>query len=76
MRSCTVCVTLFSNNSIILTGFKFTELHTLTLAALSYALLLATLAEKKQLTVVAYCAYHAVSIVNSHFVNIDQMGID
>ena len=34
-----VCVTIFSNGSIILTGFKFTELHVLTLAARSYALL-------------------------------------
>ena len=31
--------TIFSNCSIILPGFKFTELHTLTLAAHSYALL-------------------------------------
>ena len=30
----------FSNSSIIPTGFKFTELHTLTLAACSYALLM------------------------------------
>ena len=30
----------FSNGSIILPGFKFTELHALTLAARSYALLL------------------------------------
>ena len=33
-------VTIFSNGSIILPSFKFTELHTLTLAARSYALLL------------------------------------
>ena len=31
--------TIFNNGSIILPGFKFTELHTLTLAARSYALL-------------------------------------
>ena len=31
--------TIFSNSSIILPGFKFTELHALTLAARSYALL-------------------------------------
>ena len=34
-----ICVTIFSNSSIILTGFKFTKLHTLTLAVRSYALL-------------------------------------
>ena len=39
--SCTVCVTIFSNGSIIPPGFKFTELHALTLAARSYALLAA-----------------------------------
>ena len=38
-RSCVVHVTVFSNGSIIPTGFKFTELHTLTLAARSYVLL-------------------------------------
>ena len=32
-------VTIFSNSSIIPTGFKFTELHALTLAAHSYVLL-------------------------------------
>ena len=31
--------TIFSNGSIIPPGFKFTELHALTLAAHSYALL-------------------------------------
>ena len=31
-RSCAVCITIFSNGSIIPTGFKFTELHALTLA--------------------------------------------
>ena len=36
-RSCTIRVTIFR---IILTGFKFTELHALTLAAHSYVLLL------------------------------------
>ena len=35
-----VRVTIFSNVSIIPTGFKFTELHALTLAACSYALLM------------------------------------
>ena len=40
MRSWAVHVTIFSNGSIILTGFKFTKLHTLTLATHSYALLL------------------------------------
>ena len=35
-----ICVTIFSNSLIILTGFKFAELHTLTLATRSYALLL------------------------------------
>ena len=38
-RSCTVHVTIFSNSLIIPPGFKFTELHALTLAAHSYALL-------------------------------------
>ena len=33
--------TIFTNGSIIPPGFKFTELHALTLAARSYALLLA-----------------------------------
>ena len=33
-----VMVTIFSNGSIIPTSFKFMELHTLTLAARSYAL--------------------------------------
>ena len=33
-------VTIFSNGSIIPTGFKFMELHALTLAARSYVLLL------------------------------------
>ena len=28
-RSCAVCVTIFSNGSIIWTGFKLTELYTL-----------------------------------------------
>ena len=37
--SCAVCVTIFSNGSIIPPGFKFTELHALTLADCSYALL-------------------------------------
>ena len=32
-------VTIFSNGSIIPTSFKFTELHALTLATHSYALL-------------------------------------
>ena len=35
--------TIFSNGSIIPPGFKFTELHALTLAARSYALLLGLL---------------------------------
>ena len=39
MCSCTVRVTIFSNGSMIHTSFKFTELHALTLAACSYALL-------------------------------------
>ena len=38
-RSWAVCITIFSNGSIILTGFKFTKLHALTLVAHSYALL-------------------------------------
>ena len=38
-RSCAVHVTIFTNGSIVPTGFKFTELHGLTLAARSYALL-------------------------------------
>ena len=33
--------TIYSNGSIILPGFKFTELHAFTLAARSYALLIA-----------------------------------
>ena len=36
-----ICITISSNNSIIPTGFKFTELHALTLATSFYALLLA-----------------------------------
>ena len=36
-RSCAVRVTIFSNESIIPPGFKFTKLHALTLAAHSYA---------------------------------------
>ena len=36
-----ICVTIFSNDSIIPTGFKFTELHALTVATSFYALLLA-----------------------------------
>ena len=39
MHSCVVRVTIFSNSSIIPTRFKFTELHALTLAGRSYALL-------------------------------------
>ena len=39
MCSCTVCVTIFNKGSIIPTVFKFAELHALTLAAHSYALL-------------------------------------
>ena len=38
-HSCAVRVTIFSNGSIILPGFKFTKLHALTLATRSYALL-------------------------------------
>ena len=45
-HSCAVCVTIFSNSSIIQTGFKFTELHALTLAARSYALLVKLNAQK------------------------------
>ena len=37
MRTCTVYVTIFSNGSIVPTGFKFTKLHGLTLATRSYA---------------------------------------
>ena len=40
MHSYAVHVTIFSNGSIIPTGIKFTELHALTQAACSYALLL------------------------------------
>ena len=40
IRSCAVHVIIFSNSSIIPTSFKFTELHALTLAIRSYALLL------------------------------------
>ena len=39
MRSCTVRVTIFSNGSIIPTGFKFRELHVLTQVTCSYVLL-------------------------------------
>ena len=39
-HSCAVNVTIFSNNSIIMTGFKSTYLHALTLAARSSALLI------------------------------------
>ena len=38
-HSYAVCVTIISNSSIIPPSFKFTEFHTLTLAAHSYALL-------------------------------------
>ena len=34
-----ICVTIFSNGSIIRTSFQFTELHALTLATRFYALL-------------------------------------
>ena len=34
MCSCAVRVTIFSNGSIIPTGFKFAELHVFTLAAI------------------------------------------
>ena len=58
MRSCTVRVTIFSNGSIIPPGFKFTELHVLTLAAQSrsYALLLHAQQKmvKKLLTCIIY----------------------
>ena len=43
--SCAVCVTIFSNGSIIPPGFKFTKLHALTLAARSYALLIQSIAD-------------------------------
>ena len=39
LHSCAVRVTIFSNSSIIPPGFKFMELHALTLAARSYTLL-------------------------------------
>ena len=39
MRYVCSTFTIFSNGSIILPGFKFTELHALTLVARSYALL-------------------------------------
>ena len=41
MSACSyaVCVAIFSNGSIIPTGFKFMELHTLTLSTRFYALL-------------------------------------
>ena len=44
--------TIFSNGSIIPPGFKFTELHTLTLAARSYALLLHVLISTKSSRVI------------------------
>ena len=40
-RSCAVRVTIFSNGSIIPSGFKFMKLHALTLAARFYVLLVA-----------------------------------
>ena len=40
MHSCAMCVTIFNNSPIIPAGFKFTELHALTPAARSYALLI------------------------------------
>ena len=42
LRTAVHYVSLFlcSNSSVILTGFKFTELHTLTLTACSYVLLI------------------------------------
>ena len=44
-RMCSM-FTIFSNCSIILPGFKFTELHDLTLAARSYVLLTACMSPK------------------------------
>ena len=43
MCSCAIRVTIFGNDSIIPTGFEFTELHALTLTAHSYALLYSAL---------------------------------
>ena len=44
-----ICVTIFSNGSIVPLVFKFTELHALTLAACSYALLKTIILECEQL---------------------------
>ena len=44
-RSCTVHATIFSNGSIIPIGFKFTELHALTLATRSRVLLISYISQ-------------------------------
>ena len=46
LHSCAVRVTIFSNSSMIPPGFKFMELHALTLVAHSYTLLALTLKQR------------------------------
>ena len=60
MRSCAACVTIISNGSIIPTGFKFTELHTLILAGRSYAILL-------------HASTHQATLIRVDLVKIDLM---
>ena len=60
-RSCAVRVTIFSNVSIIPTGFKFTELHALTLAACSYALLITEI-DVYCAPVIACCSEHVARL--------------
>ena len=57
-RSSAVHITIFSNGSLIPTGFKFVKLHTLNLAARSYALLRTAIASFPAPLIVA-CSMNA-----------------
>ena len=65
MRSCAVRATIFSNVSIIPPGFKVTELHALTLAARSHALLndVIKIRDKSNLTRCVIIRYTLISLV-------------
>ena len=67
MHSCAVCVTIFSNGSIILPGFKFTELHALTLAARSYMFLHAINSDMGELISLSSAMQVLAGIVPRHF---------
>ena len=54
-------LTIFSNSSIIPPSFKFMELHALTLAARSYALLLLHITQTKRLWYAVYIILRRVS---------------